>query len=321
MLAGAGAIAAGILAGGARGPGPANRLKPSAGLFDRVRENAGDGGAYLSPALTGGQYGWCLTIGGGGTCPTVPQQVAVAGVIGDEPGAREETLTVLLAQDVASVQVPGRQARLVTLPGRLPYGLRVAELLVSRRVPASSRRLPQSGRPSPPTPSTPQTLVAVDAHGRILARETTLDQTGLPTNMVRWWKRPRSLPSGPCQMRAHGLARLAGQWGHVAVAIRPFPGQIAGRAYFSCIDIEYYLHGWPLDAAILLDAARPGALPAPIPGVTPVRGAPGVFNGRGHWNGDLTARRSGNAWLVVAGGSGLAQRVQVLKHLRVTVRL
>lgn len=46
-----------------------------------------------------------------------------------------------------------------------------------------------------------------------------------------------------------------------------------------------------------------------------------VFDGPGYWKGDLTARRIQNAWLVVAGGSGFAQRIEVLRHLHVSIHL
>jgi hypothetical protein len=93
-----------------------------------------------------------------------------------------------------------------------------------------------------------------------------------------------------------------------------------GHAFFSCIDTEYNLNHWPLDAAILLDAAHPGAPPAPIPGLIPVPGARGLMNGPGDFKGELTATRRGNAWIVVAGGSGLAQRITVLHHLTAAIR-
>jgi hypothetical protein len=111
------------------------------------------------------------------------------------------------------------------------------------------------------------------------------------------------------------------QWSHLASAIRPFPGKLVGRAFFSCIDTEYYLQHWPLDAAILLDAAHPGVPPAAIPGLTAVAGQRGYFNGPGDFKGELTATRFANAWLVVAGGSSLAQRIDVLRHLTPTVKL
>ena len=113
---------------------------------------------------------------------------------------------------------------------------------------------------------------------------------------------------------------LAQQWSHVASSIIAAPAGLVGRAFFSCIDVEYYLHGkWPLDAAVLLDAAHPGSPPAAIPGLGPVPGHAGLFNGPGDFKGELTATRRGEAWLVVAGGSGLAQRLRVLSHLSATI--
>jgi hypothetical protein len=142
-----------------------------------------------------------------------------------------------------------------------------------------------------------------------------------PGDKVRWWEKPEKLPSGPCQLTASGLPGLAPQWGHVATAIQPYGQRIIGRAFFSCTDTEYYMRGWPLDTAILLDAQHPGRIPAPIPLMTPVRGMPGLFNASAGWHGQLTARRDGASWLVVAGGSGLAQRIEVLSHLRARIAL
>jgi hypothetical protein len=126
---------------------------------------------------------------------------------------------------------------------------------------------------------------------------------------------------GPCALKAEGLPGLHAQWSHVASAIQGFPGRLIGRPFFSCIDTEYYLQKWPLDAAILLDAAHPGAAPAPIPGLEAVKSAPGYFNGPGDFKGELTAVRRGDAWLVVAGGDSLSQRIELLGHVKATVRL
>ena len=92
------------------------------------------------------------------------------------------------------------------------------------------------------------------------------------------------------------------------------------------------MDGWPLQAAVLLDGHRPGQILGPIPGARPVPGQPDLVNlplGRVPLNYDtpisadspqfsLTAKRVGNAWLVVQGGSRLAQRVHVLNALRIT---
>ena len=114
---------------------------------------------------------------------------------------------------------------------------------------------------------------------------------------------------------------MTAEWGHVATTIKPFPRQIVGRTFQSCIDTEYSMRHWPLDVAVLLDAAHPGTLPAAIPGLEPVSGARGFFDGPGAFQGDITATRRGATWLVVAGGSGPAQRIRVLRDVSATVTL
>jgi len=99
-------------------------------------------------------------------------------------------------------------------------------------------------------------------------------------------------------------------------AIRALSGQLTGHAFLSCIDTEYHLHGWPLKATLLLDAAHPRTRAAALPDWKSGPGAPGFFS-----EGGLTARRFANAWLVVKQGSGLAQRMRLLRHLSATVRL
>lgn len=86
------------------------------------------------------------------------------------------------------------------------------------------------------------------------------------------------------------------------------------------MDTEYYLNHGPLDTAMLLDAAHPDTPPTAIPGLTPARGEPGFYNGPGNFKGELTATRRGNTWLVIAGGSSLTQRIEVLRHLTDTVK-
>jgi hypothetical protein len=87
-----------------------------------------------------------------------------------------------------------------------------------------------------------------------------------------------------------------------------------GALLVSCVDTEYYLHVWGLEAAVLLDARRSGRVLGTLPGAQPVAGHQGAVNAP---DGGLTARRIGNAWLVVQGGSGLAQRLQALSALRI----
>jgi hypothetical protein len=272
----------------------------------------------LSPALDGGQYGWCVgveehagVIAGGG-CSTAPVAATpLAMQLSDSSvSSRQEDIVVLVTPQVAAILVNGRRrVRTLTLPG-LPYGLRAARVVIPLRIKTnpSGRR----GIASLPEPK----LAALDARGRVIPNRIVHEAPTFSRST------PRGVSAtGPCRLQAAGLPGLAAQWGHVAAAIRPFPGELVGRSFFSCIDTEYYLHHWPLDAAILLDAARPGAPPAAIPGLTPVSGEHGYLNGPGDFKGELTATRVGNAWLVVAGGSGLVQRMEVLRHLTATVKL
>jgi hypothetical protein len=101
------------------------------------------------------------------------------------------------------------------------------------------------------------------------------------------------------------------EFGHVVSHIRAVTGS-EGEVFVSCIDTEYYLRGWPLDVAVLVDAAAPGQVLGPIPGASPVVGHPGIVDLAA---GSLTAEQIGEAWLVVQGGTSLAQRLRVLRAL------
>jgi len=298
----------------------------TAGGSPRHSHQAGRGGAgqgrapaaagfnvRLSPALNGGQYGWCVgveeragAIGGGGCSmtPVTSMPLAIDLSIGSRR-TRQESIVIVTTPPVAAILVNGgRRVPTVALP-LLPYGLRAARILIPIQPGPSA-----PGRPKLDLPTEP-TLVALDAQGQ-----------PIPNRIARERAEPANVSGrGPCTLHSSGLPGLAPQWSHVANAIRPFPGKLVGRAFFSCIDTEYYLKGWPLDAAVLLDAAHPGTTPAAIPGLVPVRESAGFFNGPGDFKGELTATRFGNSWLVVAGGSSLAQRIQVLRHLTATIKL
>ncbi len=266
-------------------------------------------GAHISPALEGGSYGWAVIETDGGGCCTLPKEspsgAAIGAVAGWRGGKHEEAATALLSDRVRDVVFGGQPARVVTL-ARLPYGMRMVQLAFPRH----AHNLFAEGAPAG---------LALGADAKPIGYLNPSE--GGVISRVRWWQKPQPLPPGPCQLRSDGLAGLEPQWGHVAVDIRPYPGRIMGRAFFSCIDSEYYLHGWPLETAVLLDAQHPGRTPAAIPGMHRLPGAPGTVAAPGDWHGELVASRRGNSWLVVAGGSGTAQRLDVLRHLTATVSL
>jgi len=318
VLVGVGALAAIVLGGGGSGTAPRPKGEHIFTVATPARRAPIPRGASLTPNLTGGAYGWCLTVDGGGSCPIVPTDSGELdwGLVGTEPRKDTEVITLMLGPQAVAVLVDGKRVPAVTIDS-LPYHLRVATITVSRpSAPAGDR----GNGPPPPEALTPQSLLAVDAQGHIL--RSTHPAAGGPSVRTIWWKRPTALPKGPCQIYAHGVPGLLPEWGHVAASIAPYPKQIVGRAFYSCIDTEYYLHNWPLDAAILLDAQHPGIVPAAIPGLERLRGAPDIYNGHGDgFHGPETAIRKGDAWLIVAGGSGLGQREEVLRHLTTSVRL
>jgi hypothetical protein len=316
VLVGAGALAASILSGGS-GTAPRSKAEHLFTALSHARRTPVPQGASLTPNLTGGEYGWCLTVNGGGTCPFVPTDDGELNwdLVSTEPRNGAEAITLLLAPQVAAVLVEGKRVPMATIAS-LPYHLRVATITISR--PGAAVRSRGNQAP-PPETLTPRSLLAVDSSGHIL--RSTHTYAG-PSVRSIWWKRPTALPKGPCQIHAHGVPGLLPEWGHVAASIAAYPERIVGRAFYSCIDTEYYLRNWPLDAAILLDAQHPGATPAAIPGLVRLHGAPAIYNGPGDgFHGPETAIRAGDAWLIVAGGSGLAQRIDVLEHLSVSVSL
>lgn len=263
----------------------------------------------LSPTLTGGQYGWCVAVEepagstAGGGCAAVP--VSSMPVAMEQSEANQKThrdsIVLLTTPQVSSILVNGHRRVPTTALPDLPYDLRAARILIPIPVKTAPHLFPH-----PPEPA----LLALDAQGR-----------PIPSGAVRKLaERPKVSGQAACALHAGGLPGLAPQWSHFASAIEPYPGKLVGRAFFSCVDTEYYLNHWPLDAAILLDAAHPGAPPAAIPNLTPVSTAPVFYNGPGDFKGEITATRRGNAWLVIAGGSSLTQRIEVLRHLTPTVK-
>ncbi len=101
-------------------------------------------------------------------------------------------------------------------------------------------------------------------------------------------------------------------------ALSPRP-DVRGREFVDCIRTSYILDRWPIEANILLDAAHPGASPGPLLATRPLPGHAGVVQGPGV-EGDTLARRIPGAWLVVGQGADDQQRLELLEHLRTTIR-
>jgi hypothetical protein len=272
----------------------------------------------LSPDLAGADAGWCVTVtyqggSGGGTCSPLPTQSSpvLAELAGAGGGERFATTVRVVGPNVARVRVDGKRDVATVADSSLPYGMRVAVI----RTPIPPRygiNFPSSLIPK---------LVALDGAGNPAVRSPD-DGTGIHFTD---WNRPQPEAHGACQLHVDGLPGVTAEWGQVASTIAGYKGRIIGRGFLSCMDIQYSfpgIPGWGLKAAVLLDAASPNqAAPALIPGLAPVHQAPGIYNGAGAGVGPLTARREGNAWIVVAGGGPRAEeaRIRLARHLTVTV--
>jgi len=283
----------------------------------------------IEPSLQAGEAGWSSAItyslhgkgfgaGGGGGYPTESWPFLSLSYNASQGQApRGEVVDyVLTGPSVAAVRFGERTVRTFTGP-KLPSGDRAAVFFL----PASSPPvLPYSGlRP----PGKSIRLFALDGHGRVIR----LRNPRHPIIQSSFWQAPtaggprysgpgRPLP-GACELSQHGLPGLAPEFGHVIKRIQP-ARDAQGEVFLACIDTEYYLHGWPLEVAVLVDAQDPGATLGSIPAGRPVAGHPLTVNlPAGQFPGALTARRTGNAWLVVQGGASQAQRLRVLQALNI----
>ena len=305
-------------------------------------------GASIQPPQSGGTLGYptaTFPVFGGGSgpdsCPVC--------------FARGNAVTyVLTGSQVFAVRIGSQTIRTITSPA-LPTGDRAAVVFVPAKgrvflirvhgpVPVlkhppgmknvlsvavvplarSGKAIPAQVTPQPDGPA-PLTWMAPDA----LSYWWPLGEFTVPYQGPGYHAPTRPRP-GVCELAQHGLPALHAQFGHTIAWIAPVPDAL-GEVFLSCVDTEYWMDGWPLQAGVLLDGHRPGQVLGPIPGARPIPGHPDMVNlplGRVPLNYDtpisadspqlsLTAERVGNAWLVVQGGSGLAQRVQVLNALRI----
>ena len=266
------------------------------------------------PSLEPGSIGWCTWIqfrdvpslrarggggmGGGGCGGGTP---AVGSPLFGPDGDRGPGLWyVLTAPQVAAVRVANGPTVLTRSAARLPFGFRAAVF----ELPANT-----------PTGRAPR-LTALDAAGREIPGSF---YEAPPKEPARYWRHPRREPRGRCPLTVRRGSGASAREGVILTAIAPDPG-IIGHAYLSCVGLGFRLRGSWFKAAVLLDAKHPGAPPAALPDMRPVPGAPGFLErssppvSEGE---DLTARRVGDAWLVVQGEAGVSMRVRALRALRV----
>jgi hypothetical protein len=286
---------------------------------------------YTGPPFAGGLGG-----GGGGGYPTASDPVFQGGGVAPWSFPTGETKGnsvgfVLTGPQVAAVRIGNRTIRTVT-SSLLPSGDRVAVFFQAARAPTPMVggrpghpihfRLPVPGRSIQTT-----ALLPLDSTGRVLP--TAFPSSSEYVRGWSFWQAPsavtpniheppyhgRTSPRrGVCELGQHGLSGLTPEWGSTMTTL-PTVKDYVGELFLSCVSTEYYLHGWPMAAAVLLDAGHPGTTLGPIPGARAVPGRPSLVDFAGA---SLSARRVGNAWLIVQGGSGTSQRLRVLQALQIT---
>ena len=311
--------------------------KPSLPLNGSVSRN-GSRFQYrvqFAPLMYAGMTGWCSYVSRAAATPRGPAaSCGNNGAISPaEPlyswmnvGALQVVLT---SPQVAAVRVLNGPT-VTTLSEGVPFGLRAAVFPVPRGL---------AERPNPL-----RMLVALNASGHTIPASNPNSGAPLPTAV--WLRPPGSLqvlaslgidrtpsgvltrvPSTPCVVAPSPTSGVIALGGVVATKVAAVAVPIAGRAFVDCDDTVVSWAGSDFRASLLLDAAHPGSRPASIPTTQPVAGDPGAvfspaviptvpraptiplpFQG-------MVARRVGNAWLVVQGGTTTAQRLHVLSRL------
>jgi hypothetical protein len=128
---------------------------------------------------------------------------------------------------------------------------------------------------------------------------------------------PHHLPAAVCSLGASDLPSVRGQW-EVVADQAPTRGRHApADALFSCARAWYAFPSTHAvySAAILLDAQNPARTAPNLPGLTP-GASPGQYEEAGTSGGEITAKRVGNAWLLIQ-GPNQRQRTRLLNNITV----
>jgi hypothetical protein len=255
--------------------------------------------------LNAGTAGWCVTIGGDGNCPTAASgtPIVMQSWVVSEPPPVAVGYAITNGQTVA-VSIGG-QAIATHRERGLPDGLRA--VVVEVRAQGASNTEHRAPR-----------FTALNTKGEAIEESRRggppLALIGLPSRVVA---DPMHPASGICRLEAGLIDGLTTGGGEVITTATPHPAAV-GQGVMACASTSYELDGWPLLASVLLSASHPGMAPPTLPGMRPIQGHPGSFEAPG-FEGAILARRIPGAWLAVAKGQGLQQRLSLLAHLHATV--
>lgn len=262
----------------------------------------------LVPDVHAGRVGWCMVKPGGGVCPEGPASgptVAEAWSTGGPPWfAAGYALTTA---SVSAVSVEGGHAIMTRHESALPDGLRaVAVELRGWRY-----------KPGTPRSVTHLWFTPLNARGQALPESRSVGSPLSVLTTTHLLSDPEHPGSAACAIEIGAtLVGLAATEGSVVTSITPYSARF-GNPYLSCASTRFKLENGSLLAGVLVDAAHPGATPAPLPQMRRLPGHDGVFEAPA-FEGQMLARRIAGAWLVVQ-GEGVQQQLAVLEHIQAIV--
>ena len=338
-------VAALVFAGTATAAVVSITSERSAPLTGQVPRQAGGGSPHfwgleageryritVWPVLQGGTSGVCAMIvfegphgHGEGSCgapyptTTMPYlapdgRIAYPGGVISKGGAIEYFLT---GPNVASVRIGTHLSVTPRSEPGLPAGDRAVVFYLPAGTPEIDPPWFPTGQLSLPHGAKTLSIVAIGRNGAPIQINRGAQPFRLP---ARFWERPEKPPSGACALTAPSSYKPFR--GTTAVRLES-NADVEGAALTSCLSVDYKVAATTLTAAVLVNARSPKRAPPALFGASPVANQPGVVT-REEVTGlhrstriAFTARRDGNAWIVVEGGRGLAQRIRALRSLHV----
>lgn len=270
---------------------------------------AGEYPVRLVAPLQTGLVGWCLIAGASPSgCPSIRVYNGPIVAVGISYSTGKATVLALTKSNVAAVTINRDSPVATRVESGLPKGLRVVAVALGH---SSGNRDVLRSSPR---------VAALDSHGRQITQQPEPGKASIIVDSsVRRWRSPSPELHGICDIENAGLSGLSAEWGSVLTGVRSYH-RTFGEAFLPCVNIGFSLGNWPLLGVVLLDAGNPGTAPGPLAAMRPISDHVGMFSAMSS-QGPVTMRRLRDAWLVVAGGTGLQQRLDVLQHLRASIDL
>ncbi len=262
----------------------------------------------LVPPVYSGEAGWCMVVAHSGCMGGKSSGNLIVGESWHSYGPPSRRVGVVVTTSaVSAVSVEGGHPVLTRAETGLSDGMRVAAIEIK----GGRARLVRAFGISVPPGAPP--FMPLNRFGRPMFRSTAERRPLIFLRPSRKWVAPTLPGGGVCSIRASGLPGLRAKEGFVVISAAPQTDTVA-HALLSCASTSYSVGGSMVVGSVLVDASHPGSNPTLPPTMTPVAGQPGFFEGPVA-EGEGVVRHVRGAWVMVSGGTGVSQRLLVLKHL------